>query len=147
MGLRETLKDRAVFFDTNIFIYLLEGSAVFKRQIHSIQLGIKYAEFAVFASEIVFAEILPVHVKANNRKNIQSAIKFLSGSGAFDLVPVDRDICIRSGFIRGMTGMKIPDALHVATAIHAGCDVFLTNDKRIKTPENIELLALADFEE
>lgn len=147
MGLRDVLEGRSVYFDTNIFIYILEGTKEYTAQIRSIQLAIENAEFQIFTSQIVFTEVLPVHVKANNEQKIQATIEFLSDSGAFNLVPAGREICIQSGFLRGLAGMKTPDAIHVATAIHTGCDVFLTNDKRIKTPENIELLVLADFVE
>lgn len=147
MGLIDKLLCRAVYFDTNIFIYLLEGSVEYAKQIRSIKLAIEAGEFKVFSSEIIFSEILPLHVKANDHDKIQIIIEFLSASGAFNLVPADRDVCIQSGFLRGMAGMKTPDALHVATAIQSGCDIFLTNDKRIKTPDSLELVILSDHNE
>jgi predicted nucleic acid-binding protein len=42
--------------------------------------------------------------------------------------------------------MRTPDALHVATAIDAGCDAFLTNDTGIKRVHEIAVLVLDDLE-
>jgi len=41
--------------------------------------------------------------------------------------------------------LKLPDAIHVATAQSIDCDIFLTNDKKIRTPKNIEVIILEDF--
>jgi predicted nucleic acid-binding protein len=52
---------------------------------------------------------------------------------------------INAGILRGETGMKTPDALHVATAINQQCDIFLTNDARVHTPHNMQCVLLSDF--
>jgi predicted nucleic acid-binding protein len=33
--------------------------------------------------------------------------------------------------LRAASGVKTPDALHLATALHHGCDEFWTNDDRL----------------
>ena len=33
--------------------------------------------------------------------------------------------------LRARHGLRTPDAIHCATAIHAGCDAFLTNDAKL----------------
>lgn len=40
----------------------------------------------------------------------------------------DRAVQVRATYPR----FKTPDALHLATAVEAGCDVFLTNDHQLK---------------
>ncbi|MCF6344689.1 MAG: type II toxin-antitoxin system VapC family toxin [Devosiaceae bacterium] len=145
MGLRKILKGRNVYFDTNIFIYILEGSEEYASQIESIHMAIKSREFSIVTSEIIFTEILPLHVKQDAQEKIKLSIDFLSEVGAFKLVAADRDICIQAGFLRGKIGMKTPDALHVATAMQEGCDVFLTNDSKIKTPVGIDLVLISEL--
>ena len=62
------------------------------------------------------------------------------------LIPVSFDISIHAGVLRGETGMKTPDAIHVATAMKEKCDVFFTNDKQIKTPKSLERILFSDYQ-
>lgn len=55
------------------------------------------------------------------------------------------DILIQAGILRGKTGMKTPDAIHVATAIASKCKIFLTNDRRIKMPKGLDKVLLSDY--
>ena len=40
-------------------------------------------------------------------------------------------VCDRATLIRGQYRFKTPDSLHLAAAVEAGCQVFLTNDMRL----------------
>lgn len=40
-------------------------------------------------------------------------------------------VCDRATLIRGQHRFKTPDSLHLAAAVEAGCQVFLTNDTRL----------------
>ena len=39
-------------------------------------------------------------------------------------------------------GLKLPDTIHVASAAASGCDVFLSDDHRLKVPDGITLAGL-----
>ena len=41
--------------------------------------------------------------------------------------------------------LKTPDALHVATAVHAECSLFITNDDDFRRVEALPILILDDF--
>ena len=45
--------------------------------------------------------------------------------------------------LRARLNLKTPDALHLAAAILSGCDVFLTNDDRLKRCPEIRVEVLA----
>lgn len=49
-----------------------------------------------------------------------------------EIVPLTRDVVDRATKIRAQFNFKTPDALHLAAAIIANCDVFLTNDHRLR---------------
>ncbi len=40
---------------------------------------------------------------------------------------------------RSVLGIKLPDAIHVATALAAHCDVLLSNDQKLRVPDGIAL--------
>jgi predicted nucleic acid-binding protein len=54
----------------------------------------------------------------------QSAVK--------EMAPFTRAVYDRAVQIRATTRFKTPDALHLAVAVEAGCDTFLTNDQQLK---------------
>jgi predicted nucleic acid-binding protein len=49
-----------------------------------------------------------------------------------EVVVIDRAICDRAARIRATYPFKTPDALHLACAVEARCDVFVTNDQQLK---------------
>ena len=62
------------------------------------------------------------------------------------VVPVTRDILRDAAHVRGELGMKLPDAIHVATARERECKVFITNDKGIRLPDGMRRFLLKRVE-
>jgi predicted nucleic acid-binding protein len=143
MGLSAKLRGKTVYFDTNIFIYLFEGSATFHSQILELQSLVEHQEITVISCDLVYSELLPPIV--HDTGAMQTLLNFLNDSAAFTIVPVNRETFIHAGILRGETGMKTPDALHVASAMQAECDFFLTNDKKLQTPDKLEKIIISDF--
>jgi predicted nucleic acid-binding protein len=54
------------------------------------------------------------------------------------LEPVPREAWDRAAEVRARSGLKTPDALHVACAVTLGCDVLLTADARLARSGEIE---------
>jgi len=52
-------------------------------------------------------------------------------SAVTEVVALSRDVIDRATTIRAQYGFKTPDAVHLAAAVVAHCDVFLTNDHRL----------------
>jgi len=145
MGLRENLRGKRVYVDTNIFIYLLEGNESLSVEIAGMRAAILSNECILISSDLIYTEILPPLVRSENPEAIRQALRFLGEHAAFDLRSVTKEICIQAGFLRGQTGMKTPDAIHVASAIAAGCDAFLTNDDRIRLPETMQRILFSNL--
>jgi predicted nucleic acid-binding protein len=55
----------------------------------------------------------------------------MEGLMGIDYFPADLDVMIRAGHLRGKFGGKLhtPDAIHLATAMQQGADLFVTNDR------------------
>jgi predicted nucleic acid-binding protein len=58
------------------------------------------------------------------------------------LVPITKAVFDRATAIRASHNFKLADALHLAAAVEAGCNCFLTNDARLSrfTDINVEVL-------
>jgi predicted nucleic acid-binding protein len=59
------------------------------------------------------------------------------------LVPLTATVFDRAAQMRVDLKVKTPDALHLAAAIEAGCDGFLTNDHRLSQCKDIKVEVLA----
>ncbi|WP_363269246.1 PIN domain-containing protein [Okeania sp. SIO2B3] len=44
-----------------------------------------------------------------------------------------------------MINLRLPDAIHGATAILNGCETFLTNDKRLESLSGINVIILSNL--
>jgi predicted nucleic acid-binding protein len=56
--------------------------------------------------------------------------------------PITSAVFDRATAIRAAYNFKLADSLHLATAVHAGCDCFLTNDFRLSAFTDIAVEAL-----
>ncbi len=61
-----------------------------------------------------------------------------------ETVPLSRIVIDRATEIRARYGFKTPDALHLASAVVAQCDLFLTNDKQLQKFNDIVVEVVAD---
>ena len=142
MGLKDILRDKRVYFDTNIFIYLLEGSEHFQDALRDLEALIAHETIKVTSCDLVYTELLPFHAGQPNKAAIEHIVEFLN---AFEISRISRQTAIQAGILRGETGMKTPDALHVASAIQNDAEIFLTNDAGIRTPASIRRVLFADY--
>ena len=65
-------------------------------------------------------------------------------AGNLSIVEISAEVIERATEIRAQHGFRVPDALHMATAVLERADVFLTSDAKLKRFSNlaVELLEL-----
>jgi predicted nucleic acid-binding protein len=134
VGIGERIAGKRVYFDTNIFIYVLEGFAEAESQLHEIRTALLTGGCEVFTSELTLCELLVPHFRSNNLEMIKQYRGFLEKSGAVTLIETSRETYLRASDYRGQFGLKTPDAIHVASAAGAHCEVFVTNDAKLRLP-------------
>jgi predicted nucleic acid-binding protein len=59
-------------------------------------------------------------------------LDLLLWSGAVTLLPITRDILIRTADLRKMAQLKLPDAIHLVSAILNDCKFLVTGDADFK---------------
>lgn len=67
----------------------------------------------------------------------------IRNSNLLTVCPVTRDILIEAARLRSLSSLRLPDAIHLATAINAGCSAFLTNDRGIAAAAGIKVILLS----
>jgi predicted nucleic acid-binding protein len=59
-----------------------------------------------------------------------------------ELLPVSQETLENAATVGARHRLKVVDAIHVATALAAGCDAFLTNDAGIRVSDGLRLVRL-----
>lgn len=144
MDILSRIAGRKTYLDVNVFIYALEGFPEVEHALEVLFKAIDTAAFQTVTGELSLAEAL---VKPIENKNVQHQAVYegaIRNRKGLEVVPVSRRILLEAAQLRGTIALKLPDAIHVATALQSGCEVFLTNDDRIKH-SSFEVLLLRNF--
>lgn len=129
-----------LYFDTNIFIYVVElPKPLSKRQADLFE-HIDRGAITPITSELSLAECLIAPLASGDARLAANYEGLLGGDAPVVLVPIERDILIMAAHICAMDRLKLPDAIHIATARTAGATIFLTADRRIKVPLGLQLV-------
>jgi predicted nucleic acid-binding protein len=120
-----------LYLDANVFIDAIEGTGDIAEPLRQLFDRFRAHRGIGVTSELTLAEVLPAASTVQRR----SYLNMIVWSRMFDLRPVSRDILIETAEYRRHAGMpKLPAAIHVVTAIHAGCRTILSADTRLKLP-------------
>jgi predicted nucleic acid-binding protein len=93
-------------------------------------------------SELTLAEVLAKPLEAE-RLDIAGVYEdMLTPSAWLAVLPVDRETLIEAARLQSRLALRLPDAIHVATAVAAGCTAVVSNDRRLRVPADLELLRL-----
>jgi predicted nucleic acid-binding protein len=133
---------KLVYLDSNALIYAVEGVPGTAGPAKKLIAFLRDRRGSMFTSEIALAEVwapskrqgawpLPAKKRAY--------LDLLLWSSAVTLVPVARNILIRTADLRKMMPLKLPDAVHLVSAIESNCRFFVTGDSDFKKmPSGIE---------
>jgi predicted nucleic acid-binding protein len=118
-----------VFWDTNLFIYLLEGSDARADRVAQIRERMIARGDHLYTSTLTLGEILVKPMEKEDemlRRRYEDAI-----AGSVVLVPFDRPAAGLYASIRRDRTIRPPDAIQLACAAQSRTDLFITNDERL----------------
>ena len=131
-----------IYVDACTIIYLVEGAQPFQAQararIAQLRTG---AGAAVLTSRLARLECRTVPLRENNQSLLAEYAVFFAPAD-LELVDIDSAVIERATELRARYRLKTPDAIHLATAIEAQADVFLTGDADLQrcTEAKVEVL-------
>ncbi len=119
-----------VFFDTNLFIYLIEDTSARGERVASIVSRLSERRDELLTSTLTLGEVLAKPL-ALGQSDLAAQYERLLTSPGVALLPFDRASARVYARIRQDKSLKAPDAIQLACASAAGCDLFITNDDRL----------------
>lgn len=120
-----------VSLDSNIFILALDHPGTKGDKARELLLNIKLKAQPVYLSVLVIEEFFVKVYKMRREKETEKILNFITMGGWATLVDLDQEIALLAAKLRAQYNCKAPDAIHLATAIHAGAKIFISTDKRL----------------
>lgn len=142
MSVDRSALGRRTYLDANLYIYAFEGIETHRRRMVELLAAIDRQEIVVVASELLFTELLPRPIKERRQDLVERYLELIRRTPRIHLVPVDRQVILRSVHLRAEFGLRSMDALHLATALVHACETFVTNDRRLTRVDWIRVLTL-----
>lgn len=93
----------------------------------------------LFTSELTLAEILvdPLRNHEDALADVYEEFLRTGDDDGFTVVPVSREILMVSARLRADWRGKIPDSIHVATALAFECGIVVSSDQRLRLPSGM----------
>jgi len=134
-----------IYIDANIVIYFLEGENENQERATALFRYAAENEIPLMTSEITIAECLYGVYRSGRDALKEDYTQLFYGVAPFHFIPVERRIAERSAEVGAKLKLKLIDAIHFESALEVGCDVFVTNDKGIKSTDSLKVVQLSDL--
>lgn len=138
-------RHRRIALDSNVLVYLLEAvepwAGVARRLLDAIEEG----RGAGFMSAVGLAEVLAGPARHGDLALVERYAHEIRGMTGLKILPFAPDLAGDVAIIRGMRSIRLPDAIHLATARAAGATAFVTNDRSLRGSTKLEVVYLDDL--
>jgi predicted nucleic acid-binding protein len=129
MNLAQRIPDNAtVLFDTNPIIYVLEGHPLATR-FEAIFADVETGRIQALVTPITLAEVVSGPLRSGKEALAQRYRSTLTNAPGWTLRPFDADIAVLAARLRLRRGLRLPDAIQLATAVHEGCQALISHDR------------------
>ena len=118
-----------VFWDTNLFIYLLEDIGPQSARVTEVRERMLERDDELCTSTLTLGEVLVKPAEQGNEALRQRYEDILSQTTR--LITFERETARRYAEIRRNRSIRPPDAIQLACAAQVGVDLFITNDDRL----------------
>lgn len=135
----------AVFWDTNLFIYLIEDKGPLADRVADLWRGMKERGDKLYTSALTLGEVLVVPSQKRARDLEQEYLKIFR-SATVTIISFDARIAPYYARIRSDRSIKPPDAIQLACAAAAQVDLFITNDDRLSRKRVAEIKFITSLE-
>lgn len=142
MTLASGIPDGAsVLIDTNPLIYHLEGNPLAER-FAPVFSAVDRGRIQAVVTPITVAEVVTGPLKAGKEALAQRYHQLLTANRGWTLIAIDAEIALMAARLRLKYRLKLPDALQLGAALHAGCHAIISHDRDFSRVTDIPILGL-----
>lgn len=122
-----------IFWDTNLFIYLLEPKEEFSILTKELRIRMLRRGDQLLTSAITLGEVLVKPTQAGDGERCRKYERAITAAAT--LVPFDIKAARHYASIKNSRSVQAPDAVQLSCAASAGVDLFITNDNRLQNKQ------------
>jgi predicted nucleic acid-binding protein len=119
-----------LYLDSCVLIYALDGAEPLRRR--TLQQLERFAGTDWVISDLVRMECLVGPLRAADQIRLLAFRSFFTDCS---VVPLHPEVMERAAELRASTRLQTADAIHLAAAVHWGCDALLTNDRAFQVSQ------------
>ncbi len=145
MGFLDDVQGQVVGLDTAPLIYFIEKHSTYHPRLRPFFVALAEGQFTVATSTITIVETLVQPIRADKvdlALRYQEILLNAPRVAAYDLSP---EIAKKAAEIRASYQFRTPDAIQLATAVHAGAAFFLTNDRALQKFSELKVILVEDL--
>lgn len=135
-----------LYVDANVLIYLLEDNSDWVVQADAMLQAAVAGDLSLVTGDLAVAEVMVMPYRDGDPRAITMTATFFGESSPLTVVPHPRHVFDHAARIRGEHGAGLLDALHVATALAAGCDAVVSHDARMPRLPEMPVLRLDELD-
>ena len=133
-----------VYIDTQVLIYTVERHPSFSPVLATLWQAAQDRRLHVATSDLTLMEVLVSPLRRGDSA-LQQRYESVLFNPDTRLVPITQSVLRRAAGLRASTPtLRTPDAIHAASAIDAGCTLFLTNDVDFRRVMGLPVTILRD---
>jgi predicted nucleic acid-binding protein len=135
-----------VYVDTNVYISAFETGGARTDHARWLFDAAEQGRLIVVTSELTLAELLVRPIAEGATYLIDAFRAMIAPGPSSEVVPVSRRVLEGAAGLRASRrGLKLPDAIHCASALEARCSAMVTDDRRIGAIPELRVLGLSPF--
>ena len=133
-----------VFWDTNLFIYLFEGTGAPARRVEALRRKMLARGDQLLTSTLTLGEVLVKPHEQGKEELVRRYQEAITTTSV--VIPLDLKAARIYAALRSDRSLRAPDAIQLACAASIGVDLFITNDARLqsKRVEGIQFIVSLD---
>lgn len=134
----------SVYLDASALIYSVERVEPYRTLLSPMWDAVAAETLTVASSRIIVVETLVKPLRDGSRE-IEAQYRELFADSVFRVLEMSPAVFDQAAQLRADFGLKIADALHAATALRAGCELFITNDADFRRVGGLPVVVLRDL--
>jgi predicted nucleic acid-binding protein len=138
-------RHRRIALDTSVFIYQMEANVRYLTLTDFIFSWVEQAGHQAVTSTITMTELLVPSSRDKNEDKIDEFFGLLSTYPNLEWIAPNLEIAEVAARLRALHGLRTPDALQAATAVHAHATALITNDPVFERVGEFETVLLDSF--
>jgi predicted nucleic acid-binding protein len=133
-----------VYVDTSPVIYLIERVEPYLSASGPLWAALNAGTQTVVTSQLTLLEVLVKPLRDGNTAVANLFRSVLLGTVGLSCEPISLTILEAAAQIRAAHNLRAPDAIHAATALDAGCVLFVTNDAVFRHVPGLNVSVLSE---